>query len=576
MSDPTSPASEPPEMGSLRAALEEIRGDQCGRIYALKVDQTLIGRAESCDLVFRANHYVSSQHARIVRHEETYYLEDLKSTNATYLNGEAIQPFVAAKLRDGDQIGLAQAYLFRFVLGAIDTTAPEDTHGSTIYSASDPEDPGWLAAQPELKLQAILEISRHLATTVALREMLEQTLEVVFDLFHGRAQRGFVLLCDPLTGELIPKAIQRRSSRDPLRVVRSIASQVIRLRRGILFHRTHTIDDELGEASSIGSSVEELRITTLLCVPLIDRDQEPIGIIQLDTTDPDDLFDENDLNLLVAVAYQVSLAVQGHQAHQAMQAQAVMERELRLARDVQRSLIPAQAPSIPGYRLWFSYMPARAVGGDYIGVLPIVEDDPDAEDPQRWVIALGDVAGKGMPAALQMVRVSTLTRIIAGEESDPSTIVTRINQELCAEELSERFVTFLLGQLDCLEHRVRLANAGHMPPLLRKADGQVLDLRAAEDDLRLPLAIIPEMDYPHQEVMLDPGDLIVLYTDGISEAINEQGQSLGTDPLISALAAGPDRADQAGPKLLDMVRDFLGDQPRDDIALLCLSRDCGA
>jgi sigma-B regulation protein RsbU (phosphoserine phosphatase) len=215
------------------------------------------------------------------------------------------------------------------------------------------------------------------------------------------------------------------------------------------------------------------------------------------------------------------------------------------------------------YHVSFSAVlePAREVGGDLYGVC--------AAGPERLVVFLGDVSGKGIPASMFMVRAISLARLLAREIPQPQHILARLNDELAADNPSGMFVTFLCAIFEPKSHRLTLANAGHCRPVLLPA-GQ--SPRWAVKDLGTALGFEPGLEFERTEVTLGDGDALILYSDGVSEAFNPEEECYGNDRLLAdaACLAGQSAATvTAG--LLQRVRDFAGAAPQsDDIAILAL------
>ena len=145
-----------------------------------------------------------------------------------------------------------------------------------------------------------------------------------------------------------------------------------------------------------------------------------------------------------------------------------LERELQFARQVMQALLPERPASVPGYEFWDCYEPARHVGGDYYGFIPLHETrGTDSGPVRRWAIAVGDVVGKGLPAALLTAKLSAEIRLFLQGETDPARVVTRLNDQLCENGVLDMYITFLLAMLDITNHRLQIVNAGHPCPLIR-------------------------------------------------------------------------------------------------------------
>jgi len=260
-----------------------------------------------------------------------------------------------------------------------------------------------------------------------------------------QADRGFILLKGERTDELILRASKFR---EPVAVSpvfsRPIFNHVTSQGQALLCEDIGA-DDRFGNSPS----VKESQIRTMICVPLCDRDRHSVGVIQVDTQNEHGRFGEDDLELMVAIAGPVGVAIENARLHEIAVKQVDLEREARDARAVQLALIPEKVPDLPGYQFWHFYEPARSVGGDYFDYRPIPKfETPFDQPPDRWAIAIGDVSGKGMPAALLMARLSSEVSLLLQIESDPSRVVERLNRNLCASRTDERFITFLLARLD--------------------------------------------------------------------------------------------------------------------------------
>jgi len=238
--------------------------------------------------------------------------------------------------------------------------------------------------------------------------------------------------------------------------------------------------------------------------------------------------------------------------------------ELRVAREIQMGMLPHDFTAVEqAYQVDFGAIlePAREVGGDLYGIC--------AANPERLVVFLGDVSGKGIPASMFMVRAISLARLLSREIAEPERILARLNDELAADNPSGMFVTFLCGVFEPAAGRLALANAGHCRPVLLR-EGQAPQW--AVKNLGTALGFEPGMQFERTELALQKGDALILYTDGVSEAFNPQEECYGTERLLAdagAFAGQPAPAITAG--LLQKVRAFAGTAPQsDDIAILAL------
>lgn len=310
----------------------------------------------------------------------------------------------------------------------------------------------------------------------------------------------------------------------------------------------------------------------MICVPLWNQEQHPIGVLEVDSQDQQPRFDEDDLELLVAVAGPVSVAIENARLHSMAVEQAEIEQEARDARTIQLAMIPDRHPDLPGYRFWHFYEPARSVGGDYFDYRPIPGPEYPSDRPSdRWAIVIGDVMGKGMPAALLMARLSSEVSLVLQSEPDPARVVQRLNRNLCASRTGNRFVTFLLVLLDTERHEMTVVNAGHMSPMIRRSDGRIEVI--GEKEAGPPLGIVEDQVYEALSTSMSRGDVVVLYTDGVSEALDNEGGLFDNERLTQTLAAAPSEVGKVGESILDAIRRHVGGCTQsDDITLLCLGR----
>jgi serine phosphatase RsbU (regulator of sigma subunit) len=250
-----------------------------------------------------------------------------------------------------------------------------------------------------------------------------------------------------------------------------------------------------------------------------------------------------------------------------------LEQEARDAWIVQRSFIPECYPCVSRYEFWHLYEPARFVAGDYFDYRLIADTGSSTLESQgkRWAIALGDVSGKGMPAALLMARVSAEVRLLRQVEPDPARIVGLINRNLCQNEAAGRFVTFLLIVLDARHHRLTIVNAGHMGPVVRRTRGDVEVV--GQDRSGLPLGVEEDQEYEAMTTRLGSGDVVVLYTDGVTEALSPEGEQFGATRLHKHIALSTPSAGSVGTTIKDALRAHVADRDQfDDITLICFGR----
>lgn len=237
--------------------------------------------------------------------------------------------------------------------------------------------------------------------------------------------------------------------------------------------------------------------------------------------------------------------------------------ELELGRRVQMALMPEACPEIPGWDVWFFTRPANDVGGDLVDCIQLAEG--------RWGLALGDVSGKGLGAALLMAKLQSTLRAIATDEEGLAAFGARLNRILCRDGLPGKFATLAFLEASAGSGRVRLLNAGHLPPLLVKA-GKTESLKPVAP----PLGIFPDAVYQEQSIDVEPGEMLIVYSDGVTEAHDARWEFYGDERLVGMLpAAGALTAKEAGELIVNSVDNFVGDERAfDDLSLIVLKRAC--
>src|SRR5690606_9776650 len=227
------------------------------------------------------------------------------------------------------------------------------------------------------------------------------------------------------------------------------------------------------------------------------------------------------------------------------------------------ALLPRSGPDVAGYHFFDYYESARQVGGDYYDYVLLPEG--------RFAVVVGDVAGKGMSAALLMARLSSDVRFSLASFRDPAKAVTRANKSFAQHDWADRFVTMLVAVIDPATHECTLVNAGHMPPLLRRRDGTIEEV--GEEESGLPLGVSDDYEFESCHFQLDPGDSLTMFTDGFSEAMNQDSELYGLARLREQVASQAVDVEELGHHVLNDVRKFVGDHPQsDDMCLVCFGR----
>jgi serine phosphatase RsbU (regulator of sigma subunit) len=240
--------------------------------------------------------------------------------------------------------------------------------------------------------------------------------------------------------------------------------------------------------------------------------------------------------------------------------------DLELARVVQRSFLPVELPAIPGYEFTAHYQAASEVGGDYYDFITL--------PGHRIAVLLGDVAGKGVAAALVMAKLSADARVCMLTESDPAAAFTKLNALMSRSAIAGRFVTLVAAVLDPVRHFVTLVNAGHPSPLLyQRATKSVADA-ISSDCAGVPLCVAENTRYTSCNIALEPGDCILSFTDGVTDAMDVQGRQLETSGVFAAVRGGDYCPRTLGEKLVKTTNQFsINRGQHDDIAIIGFGRD---
>jgi phosphoserine phosphatase RsbU/P len=580
------------------AVLQVVRGGVAGTQHALNEERTVLGRHPNCQLVLQSG-VVSRHHAQVLENHGTYFIEDLRSRNGTYVNEQRIED--RTELQDGDEIRLCDVVLLFLVHPStssphpvssdpnqrtVDLATEEDRPSATlddslIYAIphealegdefAHPEefespsmirrlnDSDHRSVDPALKLRAILEITQALGRELQVDQVLPKMLETLFNIFP-QAEQGFVLLREGNEGKLKVKASRTRGGNETDSVAVSMTVVRYAMQTGEPILSDNISDDSRFKNST---ALSKMQIRSIMCVPMKSQEGEALGVIQIVTRDERRAFGEEDLDLLASLATQASLAVENARLHEEHVKRRELERDLEFATQVQLGFLPKSHPVLEGYSFAEYYESAQSVGGDYFDYVTL----PDG----RIAIAIGDVAGKGMPAALLMARLYSSTRFQLLTRPSIEEAVSGLNEEISSSGLGHRFITFLLMVLDPERHELTIINAGHLAPLLRSADGTVKLL--GKDLSGLPLGIVPDLQYESAVYPLAPGDSLIAFTDGVNEAMNSQRQIYGLPRLKAFFSQQDGEITETIENIIEDVENFSGDvTSRDDTCLIGLRR----
>jgi phosphoserine phosphatase RsbU/P len=407
-------------------------------------------------------------------------------------------------------------------------------------------------------LQKLIDAAKSLNSTLDLDELLDVILETALRVVDG--ERGSVYIFNEARTEIWTK-VARGLDRDGEKIIR------LPLGKGIAGYVAAT-----GDTINIPEAYHDPRFNpefdrktgyrtrSILCAPMRNRDGGIVGVFQL-LNKKDGPFTDADGVILDALSVHAAIAIENARLVVQEKEKIRIERDLMAAREVQMSLLPLTLPEMPGYESTAITLPAREVGGDLYDFIRL--------DQRRVVVTVGDVSGKGLPAALLMAHIQASVRNVAHEAMTASACTTLLNDRLVQSTSPEKFVTMVYAVIDTEAHTVRYTNGGHNPPLRVARDGT--HPLATGGTM---LGMIEGLTFEEEVVALAPGESIVLYTDGISEAVNEEQELFGDERLQEFVAQRYAlSAEEMKKEILEVVRQHQQNAPQaDDMTLVIVRR----
>ncbi len=527
------------------ALLSFVKGANQGTTFELVGDKIVVGRNQECTVVLNVP-AVSREHAVIRRISGKFYIEDMKSRNGTFVNNKEVT--TRTLLKDNDKIKICDNLLAFFenvpktplpdVLQKV-VDAPRDEEeeedSSTVEATVTGSSKQILEAQPAEKLAMLIEIGADLSQTFHVDQLLPKIVDNLFLVFR-QADRGFIILGEE--GKLIPKVTKTRRVEDDdntPRFSRKIVNRCLETGQSVLSE-----DASSDKQFDLSQSIADCKIRSVMLAPLLSRTSgKATGVIQLDTQDRFKKFTQDDLKLLMAVAGQAAIALENAKMHESLVARAALEQGLKAAQQVQKSFLPKKWPQSPGYDFFAHYEAAEEVGGDYYDFIPL--------PGSRMGIMVGDVAGKGVPAALLMAKISADARFCSLTESSVADLVFRLNELMQEAGMLDRFVTLSAMLLNPNDHTVTIASAGHNPPIIFRQADNTYQEATTRDMAGFPLGVADGIPYESVTLTLEPGDCIVQYTDGVSEARSRDDKDFGNENIFVALKVRAADGGRTGP-----------------------------
>jgi serine phosphatase RsbU (regulator of sigma subunit)/pSer/pThr/pTyr-binding forkhead associated (FHA) protein len=528
----------------------EVRDVLGERVVTIDHVPFSIGRRETNDLRLGGSE-VSREHAELTGEAGKYQIRDRESRYGTFVNGE---PVTECELRSGDRIRLGRGGGADLIFLAADDDRSVSSKSTT-------------GARDDLRqITALLEGFRALGSGRVLQEVLELVLDAAIEI--SGAERAFIML-STADGGLefkLARAKDKQTLTDStFQISRKIPEEVFRI------GKTRVVADLLDAGlSDVHHGTVALGIRHVVCVPLnyvhyvesaeARSDDRRIGVLYLDSRERGTLLSEATRTALETLAAEASVAIENARLYREKLEKSRMEQEMRIAAEIQQALLPKPRASLGFVEAAAASIPCRSIGGDFFDYL----DEPGT----MFGFTLGDVAGKGPPAALMSALMQGMFVSQAQFADGPATAVTSMNKALCRRGLESRFVTLMFGILKSTGE-LTYTNAGHNPPMVVGKRG----VRRLDQGGPV-VGLLEFAPYGQETVQLDVGDTIVIFSDGVSEALNSAGEEYG-DARLQAVVEGTQKpavtAQSVVDRVVSEVRSFTkGAVQNDDITVMVL------
>jgi sigma-B regulation protein RsbU (phosphoserine phosphatase) len=407
------------------------------------------------------------------------------------------------------------------------------------------------------RLEYLIEASKQLNSTFDLDTLLGIILRLA--LRNLEAERGTIYLIDEEKKELWSKVLKGAKLVEiRLPVGTGISGHVAKTGKTVILK-------DVAKDKRFYSGIDKksgFQTKTMLCMAMRNRAKKIIGVFQI-INKKNGEFGEEDKLFLAAFSDHAALAIENARLYQASLEKERVERELQIAAEIQQRLLPEQIPPIHNYEVATAAFPCRTIGGDFYDVVPL--------ENNRFAIVMADVSGKGIPASLLVSTLHASFRAYIQSYTDLAQLVTRLNLVVYENTSADKFITFFIMILDSNMHTITFVNAGHNSPYIFRDSNRTIEELGASG---MPLGMMDGGDYKAETVKLEPNDTIVLYTDGVTEAMDKSEELYGEDRFRKCISAslGSNVTDVKDKVMID-VREFVGLEPAsDDITLLVARR----
>ncbi len=484
-----------------------------------------IGRQAGNELTLRDSR-VSRQQAQITDVSGTMVLEDMGSSHGTFVNGEKI---VRHELKVSDQIDFGVPDSYRVIYVGEGATIDE------LVERIEAPAPSEAGARELHHLGVLLDVARSLSSGLSLEDILSSVVDAAIAV--TRTERGVLLLANP-AGQL-ETAVARNAQRGTLRPEEMQVSQGV-VKRVASSRRELVVGDTIADAADAGrmnqgESITRLDLHTVVAIPIdkkpvieaIDatvaaRQSELLGILYLDSRAPSSTFSALDREVVRTLAHEAATLIENARLFAAGRVKARLDHDIEIASKIQLGLLPKELPNLPHVAMAGSTLACYSVGGDCFDVIEL--------DGGRHGFFLGDISGKGIPAALLATLLQGIFYTTASMDIEITSVFSRVNRYLCERAGGDRYATVFYGVLDKMG-AFEYVNAGHVPPLIRRSSGAIERLDLAS----FPVGMFPEAEYESAAVKLEKDDFLVIYTDGVSEAVNVKTEMFEEERLQQVL-----------------------------------------
>lgn len=526
--------------------------------HFLRDGEQIVGRAATSHLRL-ADSSVSRTHARMDVDGERVVLTDTESSNGTFVNGTRITG--PKTLEVGDIVGFADVSL-----RLVESDPPADTlyspNGSSIESSSVTLDEIYSAGEKQGERINLFRVLTDAGALLATNTPLEELYDVILDLVEKVADsdRSVLLLMEEEGAE--PKI--KRSHLKPgieegeLVLSQTMVQKVIEERTGLL-----TSDAQQDPRFQQQQSIVSQGIRSAMAAPLFDSEnEEVIGILYADTTNPESWYTRDELRTFTTLANLMAVKITKAKAEEERKEQERLKREIDAAEEILSHILPTELKCSNGYELGSYHQPCLEVGGDLYEAKCLGDG--------RALFLVGDVAGKGLGAAFLVTNIIPVVQVLIDRVSDLAELVERLNRQLFLSTDPIHYATLFIGMLDAETGRIQYVNAGHNPPFLISADGDIEEVAATAT----PVGMLEIAPIEAGEMTIQPGGMLAVFTDGIPEAQNAAGDFYEEDRLKATILEHA--ADPAAKIVESVTADlaaFVGDaSASDDVTILLIKR----